>query len=592
VKTVQVVIEVDSKNAEKNLSEVNNQLNIQRKVLIDLEKELLKTESTQKSTSKTNLTAQKELTNKIKNLKNEIKLENLALKDLNQQKRQNISVINDYNEQQANSTTLIRALDEFTGGYASRLKDVFNGFLESSKGVKFFIGSLNNMQKALIATGIGALVVALGLVMAYWDDIKGFVDGVDSAQKQLNVDAEKNLEIQKEKLSNISDQENILKLQGKSEKDILNIKKAQVDEVIKASELQIEQSIATLKLQKEASQRNKDILSGMLKFVSLPITALLGSIDLIGKAFGKDFSLMKGFDDIANFVFDPDEVEEEGNLAIKEQQKALDKLKNQKAGFYLQIKAIDKEFNKQDVEEDDFEAEIERANKLFSFEEEQKNRRIFSKEQEAKILSDLDKKIAEEQLKIQQEEANRSAAIAEGKRRNKEMNALNAANTILGINSLFEGKTEEEQKKAFKRTKALNIASATVETFLAAQKAFTSQIIPLDPTSPVRGALAASAAIASGLARVAQIKKQKFNGGGGGGSSPITIGGGSSGGGGNGSAGIGFNPSTPTISALPNFATTQAQNNNSGSNVRAYVIQDDINNQTALDKRINQRATL
>jgi hypothetical protein len=87
VKTVQVVIEVDSKNAEKNLSEVNNQLNIQRKVLIDLEKELLKTESTQKSTSKTNLTAQKELTNKIKNLKNEIKLENLALKDLNQQKK-------------------------------------------------------------------------------------------------------------------------------------------------------------------------------------------------------------------------------------------------------------------------------------------------------------------------------------------------------------------------------------------------------------------------------------------------------------------------------------------------------------------------
>ena len=60
----------------------------------------------------------------------------------------------------------------------------------------------------------------------------------------------------------------------------------------------------------------------------------------------------------------------------------------------------------------------------------------------------------------------------------------------------------------------------------------------------------------------------------------------------NSSAGIGFNPSTPTISALPNFATTQAQNNNSGSNVRAYVIQDDINSQTALNKRINQRTKL
>jgi hypothetical protein len=48
----------------------------------------------------------------------------------------------------------------------------------------------------------------------------------------------------------------------------------------------------------------------------------------------------------------------------------------------------------------------------------------------------------------------------EKKRESREMNALNAANTILGINSLFEGKTEEEQKKAFKRTKALNHSSS------------------------------------------------------------------------------------------------------------------------------------
>ena len=199
---------------------------------------------------------------------------------------------------------------------------------------------------------------------------------------------------------------------------------------------------------------------------------------------------------------------------------------------------------------------------------------------------------AEAQIKIEQDAADKKAKLYEEDRIRKEQNILNAANTILGINSLFEGKTEAQQKKAFKRTKALNIASATVSTYLAAQKAYTSQIIVGDPTSVVRGALAAAAAIASGLARVAQIKKQEFNGGGGGGSSPITIGGGSSGGGGNGSAGIGFNPSTPTISALPNFATTQAQNNNSGSNVRAYVIQDDINSQTALNKRINQRTKL
>jgi hypothetical protein len=54
-------------------------------------------------------------------------------------------------------------------------------------------------------------------------------------------------------------------------------------------------------------------------------------------------------------------------------------------------------------------------------------------------------------------------------------------------------------------------------------------------------------------------------------------------------AGFGFSPSTPTITALPNANTV---NSTPPSNVRAYVVQTDINNQTALDKRINQRATL
>jgi hypothetical protein len=573
VKTVQVVIEVDSKNAEKNLSEVNNQLNIQKKVLIDLEKELLKTESTQKSTSKTNLTAQKELTDKIKNLKNEIKLENLALKDLNQQKRKNISVINYYNEQQANSTTLIRGLDEFTGGYASSLKDVFNGFQESSKGVKFFIGSLSNMQKALIATGIGALVVTLGVIAANWDKISNAVlNATGKNQDYLNAAEKLRLE-EESKLKILESQQNILLLQGYTQEQILEITQKQSKQTLKA----IENELAA---KKKAQAEEIGFMAG-----------LKAAADQVGLGF------------LANFFLGDDEKREENEKAIKAQEQEVVSLMDKIAGMQLKLNEIKKdgkqatkemfdEFNKQDVEEDDFKIEMDRANKLFSFEEEQKNRRIFSKEQEAKVLSDLDKQIAEEQLETLQDADNKAKAIEEGKRRNKEMNALNAANTILGINSLFEGKTEEEQKKAFKRTKALNIASATVETFLAAQKAYTSQIIPLDPTSPVRGALAAAAAIASGLARVAQIKKQKFNGGDGGGSSPITIGGGSSGGGGNGSAGIGFNPSTPTISALPNFATTQAQNNNSGSNVRAYVIQDDINSQTALNKRINQRTKL
>jgi predicted metal-dependent hydrolase len=205
-------------------------------------------------------------------------------------------------------------------------------------------------------------------------------------------------------------------------------------------------------------------------------------------------------------------------------------------------------------------------------------------------VSDKVKEIDEAELKRKQEIAEKEIQLEKRKRESREMNALNAANTILGINSLFEGKTEEEQKKAFKRTKALNIAAALVETYLAAQKAFTSQIIPLDPTSPVRGGLAAAAAIAAGLGRVAQIRKQNFSGGSeGGGSTPISIG--SIGSRNSNAAGVGFSPSTPTVNPIPTSSQIAAQGGQQ-SNVRAYVVQTDINNQTALDKRINQRATL
>lgn len=53
--------------------------------------------------------------------------------------------------------------------------------------------------------------------------------------------------------------------------------------------------------------------------------------------------------------------------------------------------------------------------------------------------------------------------------------------------------------------KALAVASTTVSTYLAAQQAYASQLIPGDPTSPIRAAIAAGVAVVSGLANVKKI---------------------------------------------------------------------------------------
>jgi len=103
--------------------------------------------------------------------------------------------------------TGINAMKSGIGAFATSAKTALQGF-----------------KGALLATGIGALVVALGVIVAYWDDIKGAVSGVSAEQKKLNELAAENLKTEQDKLTAIGGQENILKLQGKTEKEILQIK--------------------------------------------------------------------------------------------------------------------------------------------------------------------------------------------------------------------------------------------------------------------------------------------------------------------------------------------------------------------------------
>jgi hypothetical protein len=205
--------------------------------------------------------------------------------------------------------------------------------IDAFKGIKAAIGS----------TGIGLLVVAIGTLVTYWDDIKAAVGGVSEEQKKLNESSKENLKTQEDKLTAIDGQTNQLRLQGKSEREILELKLKQTDEAIKAAEVNILNSKSTRDAQVEASQRNKDILQGIIKFITLPITILLETVDAVGKALGKNFGLSEGFSGgLAKLVFDPEEVAKQGNDTIKEAEKLLNALKEKRAGTLLSIQGLNK----------------------------------------------------------------------------------------------------------------------------------------------------------------------------------------------------------------------------------------------------------
>lgn len=104
-------------------------------------------------------------------------------------------------------------------------------------------------------------------------------------------------------------------------------------------------------------------------------------------------------------------------------------------------------------------------------------------------------------------------------------------------NALME--FQGENKAAFEAGKAISIATATVDTYESAQKSFNAMAdIPI--VGPALGAVAAAAAVASGIVRVKKIKDTKFNSN----STPSTSAGGSS------------SPASSSSSAATTSATT------------------------------------
>ena len=173
------------------------------------------------------------------------------------------------------------------------------------------------------------------------------------------------------------------------------------------------------------------------------------------------------------------------------------------------------------------------------------------------------------------------------RKRNAEFAVQATKDSLSAISELtdsFAGQSVEEQKKAFNIKKAVSIAQATIDTYLAAQGAFASQQVPGDPTSPIRGAIAAGLAIASGLARVAVIAKQQFQapstgggaGGGGGAIGTITQGGGQP------PQGL---TAQNTVTQLNPDGTVAGQGNKEAQPVKAYVVESESR---AVTERVNK----
>jgi hypothetical protein len=245
-------------------------------------------------------------------------------------------------------TSRIANLD-FTGAaegaklLAKNITDIKPG--DITAGIKGIGSALGSVGKALLTNPLFLIGAAIALAVVYSKELLSLIDGVTDADKAL-------LEIQKEKTAQakqqfdaIGQQEESLKRQGFTEEEILQKKLEALDFAILTAKVTAETTEAQAQGQIDAAKRNKEILEGLLNFVSLPLTALLAGVDLLteglnkagiitDETFAKVGNLRNKFtDSVSNLLFDPAKVEKETKEATEAAKKGVKDLENTRDGL-------------------------------------------------------------------------------------------------------------------------------------------------------------------------------------------------------------------------------------------------------------------
>lgn len=480
---------------------------------------------------------------------------------------------------------------------AMAIADGVRGFREAIPSIKSFGAA---MKAAIGSTGIGLLVVALGTLAAYWDNIKAAVGGVSAEQSKLNTKTDANVAAQQAKYDAISGQDNILKLQGKSEQDILKIKAKQIQAVISASEAQLVAQESTKKAQVDAAKRNQNILSGILNFMTAPIQLLLKTIDSVGGALGQNFGLEKGFKSgvksLTSIIFDPEETAAEADKTILETKNKLAVLKNEAAGFKIALNEINKPatnavkssasqtvesaiqmvdaFDKAAIDINEIDEQLYEDMKARDAEE------ISRMEADNQLMVDANAQLQQDltdaaltRIAIEEAaEAEKQRKFKEGLKTSVEL-SIKGLNLIASIAEMNAGENVKRQKTAFNIRKAANIASATMDGYNAVLSTFAE----------TKGGIvlkSIAATIAGGFAalQIAGIAKTKFEGGGG---SPDDI----------SVPSVGGSGMSPSFNVVGNSGMNQLAQIQQ-TPIQAYVVSGEVTSAQALDRNRIKNATL
>ena len=519
-----------------------------------------------------------------------------------------------------------RSLDKVSGGLASKLVKVAKAAKLSGKA----------MKTALISSGIGAAVVALGLIVEYWDDISetlGFVN--KDLERQVELNAE-NLKLTTEQLSEIDLRIKLEKKQGGNADELIKKRK----ELIKLQKAQILLSIADLKTQ-ELDLTNEAKKVGFWERFSndfMKRTAGMNKVtrDMMGKITDEENKLIEGkkteIRDLEMLLLNikiaetPDKVKPDSGETEAEklaEQQRLKEIEDKASSIeeitkleddYLQSK-LSKEQQEINAARDKYFTLIEEAEKYGldttlleearlseinaiekKYEDEAKEKRAEKRETNMEAFNQRNddrlkriKENAERELEIQQDLADAEANILDAK--------LNFASSGVELLGKLAGDSKAMSAGLLVVEKGLAIADVIINASraIAAAKAnlaatpavlvgVPNPLYAVQAATTAKGILSTKLSAAASIATIAAQAIPGLAGGGGGGGSTSGLGGGGD---------TGAQP--PAFNVVGASGETQLADAIGGQTqrpARAYVVSNDVTTAQEMDRNIIEGASI
>jgi hypothetical protein len=473
------------------------------------------------------------------------------------------------------------------------------------------VGAFQGMttaSKVFMVSGIGLLITALAVLIAKWDDVKGALTPATTEAKKFEKSTRESAEAARYALENFDEYERTLKRVGYTEEQIASKRKQRFKEAI-------DQTRKEIKAAEQVYKAQKDNLETVAIFDALGLNAtgraLFGDEEE-AKAQRKRVKQLR--DDLAKVKNDEHEFRQQQKQAKEEKKKEEEEEKkaaNDRAKDAAQKRKDElaqlAQYNREatDVFKSEFEKQKRDLEEKYAVQialakkynrdtidlEKAKNKEIadleaqqvdLSRGGEAEKMQILIKTIKQsEQFQEQQKKGlvgvqevrerifKREQEIDEAKRKGQEDALTATAGTLGQIAELFGKQTAAGKSAA--------IAEATIQTFLSAQKAYSSTVgIPV--VGPVLAPINAGLAIAAGIKNIKAITAVQTPDGG-------------------GSGGGNVSNSFTSGAQAPNFNVV----GNSGMNqlaqiqqqpIQAYVVSGEVTSAQALDRNRIKNATL